>query len=278
MTAEDSATGPLNGRGRSWSAIIPQRFFRTWELLYLLTARELKLRYQDTILGFVWSVLKPLMLGLVLYVIFSHVARIATNGMPLQLVILPALFAWTWFSSSMIMSAPAIANNGNLIKKVHFPRYVLPFSTIANNMVHFLLTIPIIMIFVLATGRHPNYTWLIGIPILTVLELLLLMGAVLFVSAVDVYFRDLEHLLEVFLNFAFYATPIIYQLSNLGKYQNLALINPMASLIEAWRNLLVLNQLPSLLDIWPCLAGTVAAVLIGSFVFGRLEKGFADAV
>ncbi len=229
-------------------------------------------------LGFVWSVIKPLLLGLVLYVIFSHVGRIPTHGMPLKLVILPAIFPWTWFSASVIMAAPAIANNGNLIKKVHFPRYVLPFSTIANNMVHFLLTIPIIMVFVLATGRQPNWTWLVGIPMLTLLELLLLMGTVLFVSAIDVYFRDLEHLLEVLLNLAFYATPIIYQLSNLGKYQKVALINPMTSLIEAWRNLFALNQLPSPMDIWPCVAWTVAAVLIGSFVFGRLEKGFADAL
>jgi lipopolysaccharide transport system permease protein len=223
-------------------------------------------------------VIKPLLLGLVLYVIFSHVARIQTGNIPLQLVILPALFPWSWFQTSALMATPAIANNGNLIKKVHFPRYVLPFATVANNMVHFLLTIPIIMIFILGSGRQPNYTWLIGIPILALLQLLLLMGVVLFVSAIDVYFRDLEHLMEVFLNLAFYATPIIYPLSTLGKYQNIALINPMASLIEAWRNLFVLNQLPTPMDIWPCVAWTVAAVLIGSFIFGRLEKGFADVL
>jgi lipopolysaccharide transport system permease protein len=176
------------------------------------------------------------------------------------------------------MAAPAIANNGNLIKKVHFPRYVLPFSTVANNMVHFLLTIPIIMIFILASGRQPNYTWLIGIPVLALVELVLLLGVVLFISAIDVYFRDLEHLLEVLLNLAFYMTPIIYPLSTLGRYQNVALLNPMASLIEAWRNLFVRNELPTPMDLWPCLVGMAAAVLIGSFVFGRLERGFADAL
>jgi lipopolysaccharide transport system permease protein len=247
-------------------------------LLFLLTARELKLKYQDTVLGFVWSVIKPLLLGLVLYVILSNVARIQTGDIPLQLVILPALFPWSWFQTSTLMATPSIANNGNLIKKVHFPRYVLPFSTVANNMVHFLLTIPIILIFILASGRQPNYTWLIGIPLLTLVELVLLMGVVLFVSAVDVYFRDLEHLVEVFLNLAFYMTPIIYPLSTLGKYQNVALLNPMAVLVEAWRNLFVRNELPSLVDLWPCLAVTAAAVLIGSFVFGRLEKGFADVL
>ena len=246
-------------------------------MLFLLTARELKLKYQDTVLGFVWSVIKPLLLGLVLYVILSHVAKIQTD-IPYQLVLLPALFPWSWFQTSALMATPAIANNGNLIKKVHFPRYVLPFATVANNMVHFLLTIPIIMIIVLVSGFRPNYTWLIGVPLLTLVELVLLLGTVLIVSAIDVYFRDLEHLLDVFLNLAFYMTPIIYPISALGRYRNVALINPMASLIEAWRNLFARNELPTPVDLWPCIVFAVAAILVGSFVFGRLEKGFADVL
>jgi lipopolysaccharide transport system permease protein len=222
-------------------------------------------------------VIKPLLLGLVLYVILSHVAKVQAD-IPYQLVLLPALFPWSWFQVSALMAAPAIASNGNLIKKVHFPRYVLPFATVANNMVHFLLTIPIIMIIVLVSGRHPNYTWLIGIPLLTLVELVLLLGTVLIVSAIDVYFRDLEHLLDVFLNLAFYMSPVIYPISALGRYRNVALINPMASLIEAWRDVFARNELPTLLDLWPCLVFAVAAALVGSFVFGRLEEGFADVL
>jgi len=257
--------------------IVIARYRRTWELLFLLTARDLKLRYQDTVLGFVWSIIKPLLLGAVLYFILSNFTKIQTD-IPYQLVLLPALFPWSWFQTSALMATPAIASNGTLIKKVHFPRYVLPFSIVANNMVHFLLTIPIITIFVVASGRTPNFTWLIGIPLLTFLELALLLGTVLILSSLDVYFRDLEHLTDVFLNLAFYMTPIIYTLSFAGKYRNLLLVNPMASLVEAWRDLFVYNRLPTPVDLWPCLAGTVAALLIGSFLFGRLEKGFADAL
>lgn len=221
--------------------------------------------------------LKPLLLGAVLYFVLSRLARIHTD-VPYQLVLLPALFPWAWFQTSALMAAPVIAHNGNLIKKVHFPRYVLPFSTVANNMVHFVLTLPIITIFVVASGRHPSPNWLIGIPLLTLVELALLMGTVLIVSSIDVYFRDLEHLMDVFLNLLFYMTPIIYPLSMAGRYRKLLLANPMASLIESWRNLFVHNSLPGPLDLWPCLVFTVAAVLIGSFVFGRLERGFADAL
>ncbi len=196
-----------------------------------------------------------------------------------HLVLLSALFPWIWFQTSVLLAAPVIAHNGNLIKKVHFPRYVLPFSTVANNMVHFLLTIPILAIFVVASGYRPSATWLIGIPVLTVMELALLMGVVLFISSLDVYFRDLEHLVEVFLNLWFYVTPILYPLDMVPEsYKNLLLINPLASLIEAWRQMFIDNALPGVTDLWPCLLFTIAALAIGSGVFRRLERGFADAL
>jgi ABC-type polysaccharide/polyol phosphate export permease len=260
------------------AAIALQRFLRTWELLYLLTARELKLRYQDTILGFVWSVLKPLLLALVLYFALKQVVRIQVKDY--QLVLISALFPWAWFQTSVLLAAPVITHNGNLIKKIHFPRYVLPFAVVTNNMVHFLLALPVIAIFVVGSGYRPSTAWLIGIPVLALVELVLLMGVVLFISSLNVYFRDLEHLVEVFLNLLFYATPIIYplSLSKAHHYKNLLLINPLTSLIEAWRELFMYNKVPGLEALWPCLVFTIIAVAIGSIVFGRLERGFADAL
>jgi lipopolysaccharide transport system permease protein len=258
------------------AAIALGRFRRTWELLYLLTARELKLRYQDTVLGFVWSLLKPLLLGLVLYFALKKVARIDVKDY--QLVLISALFPWAWFQTSVLLAAPVISHNGNLIKKVHFPRYVLPFAVVTNNMVHFLLALPIITLFVVASGYRPSATWLVGIPVLTLVELVLLMGVVLIISSLNVYLRDLEHLVEVCLNLMFYVTPIIYPLSKAHHYKNLLLVNPLASLIEAWRDLFMNNKLPGIEALWPCLVFTVIAVAIGSSVFGRLERGFADAL
>jgi lipopolysaccharide transport system permease protein len=259
------------------AAIALGRFRRTWELLYLLTARELKLRYQDTVLGFVWSVLKPLLLGLVLYFALKQVVRIDVKDY--QLVLISALFPWAWFQTSVLLAAPVISHNGNLIKKVHFPRYVLPFAVVTNNMVHFLLAVPVIAVFIIGSGYRPTAAWLIGIPVLTLVELVLLMGIVLFISSLNVYLRDLEHLVEVFLNLMFYVTPIIYPLEKVpDKYQNLLRINPLASLIEAWRELFMNNTIPGVEALWPCLVFTVIAVAIGSSVFGRLERGFADAL
>jgi lipopolysaccharide transport system permease protein len=249
---------------------------RTWELLYLLTLRDLKLRYQDTALGLLWSLMKPLALGAVLYVALSTFVRIDVDDY--HLVLLTALFPWVWFQTSVLLATPAFAANGALLKKVPFPRVVLPFSTVLNGGVHFLLTIPILIILLAVSGRHPNATWIIGIPLLALLQLALLMGVIMVLASVDVFFRDLEHLTEVLLNLLFYVTPILYPLSLVpDRWEPVLLINPLTSLIEAWRDLFMNNALPGA-DLWPALVFTAAALVFGRETFRRLEPGFADAL
>jgi len=249
---------------------------RTWELLLLLTFRDLKLRYQDTALGFVWSLLKPLLLGGVLYLALKRIARFDIPDY--HLFLLSALFPWTWFSASVMLATPSFAHNGNLIKKVRFPRFVLPFSVVANNMVHFLLSIPILLLFILATGGRPSPVWLVGIPLLTLVQLGLLMGIVLLLASLDVFFRDLEHLMEVFLNLWFYVTPILYPLSMVPtRLKPLYFMNPMSPLIEAWRKLFVENTLPGP-ELWASIAFVAAALTLGAGAFRRLEGSFADAL
>jgi lipopolysaccharide transport system permease protein len=249
---------------------------RTWELLLLLTFRDLKLRYQDTALGFVWSLVKPLLLGAVLYLALRRIARFDIPDY--HLFLLSALFPWFWFQTSIMLAAPAFAHNGNLIKKVHFPRFVLPFSVVANNMVHFLLSIPVLLLFILASGERPSLVWLVGIPLLTLVQLALLLGIVLLVSSLDVFFRDLEHLTEVFLNLWFYMTPILYPLDWVpDNLKPLYLINPMSPLTEAWRKLFIENTLPGP-ELWISIAFAAAALALGAGAFRRLEGGFADAL
>lgn len=245
-------------------------------MLYLLTLRDLKLRYQDTALGFLWSLVKPLALGAVLYVALSKFVRIQVEDY--HLVLLTGLFPWIWFQSSVLLATPAFAANGALIKKVPFPRYVLPFSTIVNNGLHFLLTIPILIILLGISGHYPNATWLAGIPLLALVQLTLLMGVALLLSSFDVFFRDLEHLIEVFLSLLFYVTPIIYPLSKVPeRWQPVLHLNPLTSLIGAWRDLFLHNALPGA-DLWPALLFALGAIIIGGEFFRRLEPGFADAL
>ena len=220
--------------------------------------------------------MKPLALGAVLFVALKHFVRIEVENY--HLVLLTALFPWVWFQTSVLLGTPSFAANGTLLKKVPFPRMVLPFATILNSGIHFLLAIPIVIGLLAFSGKHPNATWIVGVPILAAVQLALLMGVVLLIASVNVFFRDLEHLVEVLLNLTFYATPILYPLSRVpDDWKPLLLVNPLTSLIEAWRELFTNNTLPGA-DLWPALVFTLGAMVVGSLVFQRLEPEFADAL
>jgi ABC-type polysaccharide/polyol phosphate export permease len=250
---------------------------RAYELLYLLTFRELKLRYQDTIFGYLWSLVRPLLQGVVLFVVLSKFIRIDVPDY--GLVLLAGLFPWTWFQTSLVMAVSSFAGNGALIKKVYFPRFVLPLATVMNNGVQFALSIPVLLVLLAWQGFTPDWTWLVGIPYLLAVQALLIMGIVLFIASLDVYFRDLEHLTDVFVGLIwFYLTPVIYPLAIVPeKYHAWVLLNPMASLIEAWRDLFLANQLPGA-DLWPALAFAAGMAALGTFSFKQMEGGFADAL
>jgi ABC-type polysaccharide/polyol phosphate export permease len=196
-----------------------------------------------------------------------------------HLVLLAGLFPWTWFQVSLVLAVGSFAGNGPLIKKVYFPRFVLPLATVMNNGVQYALSIPVLVLLLLVSGYTPNWTWLVGIPYLLLVEAVLIMGVVLFIASIDVYFRDLEHLTDVFVGLIwFYLTPVIYPLSLVPeKYHNWVLLNPMASLIEGWRDLFLHNQLPGA-DMWPALAFAAGTAALGSLSFRGLQGGFADAL
>lgn len=196
-----------------------------------------------------------------------------------HLVLLAGLFPWTWFQVSLMLAVSSFAGNGALIKKVYFPRFVLPLATVLNNGIQYTFSIPVLVLLLLVGGYTPNWTWIIGIPYLLLVEAVLIMGIVLLIASLDVYFRDLEHLTEVFVGLIwFYLTPVIYPLSIVpAKYHDLVLLNPMASLIEGWRQLFLRNQLPGA-DMWPALVFAAAIAGLGSLSFNRMQGGFADAL
>lgn len=212
-----------------------------------------------------------------LYVVLSKFIRIDVEDY--GLVLLAALFPWTWFQTSLVTAVGSFSGNGALIKKVHFPRFVLPFATVANNGAQFALSLPVLTGLLLFSGYTPSWTWLIGIPYLLAVQALLIMGIVLFIASLNVYFRDLEHLTDVFVGLIwFYLTPVIYPMDIVpDEYHKWMMLNPMTSLVEGWRDVFLNNQIPGL-ELWPALAFATGAAALGTFSFQRLEGGFADAL
>ena len=148
-----------------------------------------------------------------------------------------------------------------------------------NNGVQYGLAIPVLLVLLAIEGYAPSWTWLVGIPYLLAVQALLIMGIVLFIASIDVFFRDLEHLTDVFVGLIwFYMTPVIYPLSIVpDRYEAWLLVNPMTSLIEGWRDLFLRNQIPGL-ELWPALVFAAGIAALGTFSFRKLEGGFADAL
>jgi ABC-type polysaccharide/polyol phosphate export permease len=148
-----------------------------------------------------------------------------------------------------------------------------------NNGVQYALSIPVLLVLLAIEGYAPSWTWIIGIPYLLAVQSLLIMGIVLFIASLNVYFRDLEHLTDVFVGLIwFYLTPVIYPLEIVpDPYHDWLLVNPMTALVEGWRDLFLRNQIPGA-ELWPALVFAAGVAAIGSFSFRKLEGGFADAL
>ena len=244
------------------------------QLLHALTIRDLKLRYQGSIFGWAWSMLRPLALGAILSFALGKVLGTGIGAV----FLLCGLFPWFWFQGSVQVSTTTFVGNGGLLKKVRFPREVLPVSVVLGQTLQFALALPVLLAFVIAAGDNPAWSWLPGLPLLFVVQLALILGLSLLLASVTVFFRDLEHLVEVGLTLVFYGTPILYDIDRMPPgYDWMIWLNPLAPLMEGWRDVLLRGDLPGI-NLAASAALAVAFMAIGWFSFRRLEDSFADVV
>ncbi|MFX0195944.1 MAG: ABC transporter permease [Candidatus Hodarchaeota archaeon] len=216
--------------------IIDREVKRKKDLLLLLTKKEVTLKYKRTVLGILWSLLNPLILGLVLFIAFTIFLRFHMENYTFFL--LSALFPWTWFSTSVTISSGTLIANIQLVKKVRFPRYFLVLATVLTHLVNFLFSLPVIVALAYYYGKGPSIIWLLGIPILIVLQFMATTGISLMVSILNAYFRDMEYIIAVFVNLLFWMTPIVYPLDMVpAAYRLYLAINPLTYLITAWRDI-----------------------------------------
>lgn len=249
---------------------------RGWDLLFALTTRELVLRYRGTLLGYAWWVARPLALGLLLWFAMRKVLAVEVEHYPL--FIMTGLFPWFWFSSAVSESAGVLVAHAPLVKKVVFARAILPLSSATGNAAQFILTLPVLIIFILVGGIDPEPIWLIGIPFLVILQFALTVGIGLMLSALNVFFRDIGPLVDVALTMLFYASAVIFPLDQVPDgMRPLLLLNPLTSLMEGWRSVLLDGALPGG-EILSAVALTTAALVAGAITFRSLERHVADAL
>jgi lipopolysaccharide transport system permease protein len=257
-----------------------RQLLRHRALIQSLVARELKARYRGSVLGVVWSFLNPLLLLLIYTFVFSVVVPGGSRQIEhFPLFLFCGILPWTWFSSSLLESANVLIAGGGLLRKVLFPAEVLPIVTVLAGLVHFALGLPILIAFIVyeRVPITPDVLWL---PLVVADQLLLTIGLALLVSSLTVHFRDLRDLLSNLLTLAFWATPIVYPLSQAPDWARpLLLLNPFTHLAVAYQEVLVV---PGPFTGWPRLIGiglvSAAICAIGYVVFDRLRDTFAEEV
>src|SRR5271157_1498686 len=231
------------------------------ELIWALALKELKVRYKRSVLGFLWALLNPALLMLVLTAVFASVMKFPIPHYPVFL--LCVLLPWTFFSQALAYGTESIVSNGDLIKKVSLPKTVFPIAALVSNLINLLLSlIPLALLVPIL--RHPFYwTWLyLPVPMLALA--IFTLGAMFFFAAANVYYRDVSHILQVVLSAWFYVTPIIFPLDFIPeKYRWIFKLNPLIYVINGFRLAVYYGQLPHLQSIAASFACAFLMLFIG---------------
>ena len=246
------------------------------DLITVLTQKEIKVRYKSSVFGYLWSIGHPLAFAFVFFIAFKVVMKIQMEDYALFLI--AGLFPWQWFANSVNVSPAIFLGNASIIKKVNFPRNIIPLTAVLQDMIHFVLSIPVIVLFMFIYHKSPNFSWLYGIPLLLGIQFLMIYGISLIVASINLFFRDLERLTGIFITLLFYFTPIIYPETMIPeKYKTLINLNPLAPLMISWRNLFLNGQLdPASLIV--SLAYSIFAFILGYLIYKKLSWKFAEVL
>ena len=242
------------------------------ELVWALAMKELRIRYKRSSLGFLWALLNPLLMMVILTVVFSTVMRIPVKNYAVFLI--SALLPWTFFSQALTYSAESIVGNGELLKKVAVPKAVFPVAAVISNAINFGLSLlPLAVI--LAALRFPFHVTWVFVPIAFIALLLFTMGCAFVLSAANVYFRDVSHIVQLLLTAWFYVSPVIYSLDFVpSRFQPLFHLNPMLYMLNGFRDPIYYGSVPSLGLISASLGVGAVALLVGYAIFARHQDSF----
>ena len=263
---------------KGWISLKLKELWEYRELLYFLTWRDIKVRYKQTVLGAAWAIIQPFFTMVVFSLFFGRLAKIPSDGIPYPIFSYAALVPWTFFASGLSMSSNSLVGSANLIKKVYFPRLVIPISSVLSGVVDFVLAFIVLLGMMLYYGIVPtmNVLWL---PLLLLLALTTSLGVGLWLSALNVQFRDVRYTVPFLTQFWMFATPIAYPSSLLQEpWRTLYGLNPMVGVVDGFRWALVGTATrPGSIILVSSLAA-LALLVSGAFYFRRMEKTFADVV
>ena len=259
-----------------WTSLKLNELWEYRELVYFLTWRDIKVRYKQTVLGAGWAIIQPFMTMVVFSLFFGSLAKIPSDGIPYPVFSFTALVPWTFFSNGLSQASNSLVGNANLIQKVYFPRLAAPLAAVLAGFVDFVLASIVLLGIMFFYGIVPtaNIIWL---PFFLILVVITSLGVSLWLSAMQVQFRDVRYLVPFLTQLWLFATPVAYPSSLLSEpWRTLYGINPMTGVIEGFRwALLGTNTAPGPIIIISSLVA-LALLVSGAFYFRKMERTFAD--
>ena len=263
---------------KGWVSLNLRSLWEYRELLYFLTWRDIKVRYKQTALGAAWAILQPTATMLIFSLFFGRLVKVPSDGVPYPLFAFTALVPWTFFANGLNQSSNSLIASANLLKKVYFPRLAIPVATVLAGVVDFILAFAVLLLLMAYYRVSPTIN-IIWTPLLLVLAFVTSLGVGLWMSALNVKYRDVRYVVPFLLQIWFFSTPVAYPSSLLSEpWRTIYSLNPMVGVVEGFRwALLGTKTAPGLMLI----ASAVASVLIlisGAFYFRYMEKTFADVV
>lgn len=266
------------GFNKDYRRIVMKFIKELWQyrdMIVSLVRRDLKSRYKGSILGFFWMFLNPLLQLCVYTIVFSTI--LPNNIDKFYLFLFVALVPWLFFSTCLSDGTVVIFAQQDMIKKIYFPREVLPISFTISQFVNMLLSFIVIFVVVFISGVKVNAIALLYLPIIMVIEFILCLGISFLVSALTVYFRDLQHVLGIISMAWMYLTPIIYPVEFVPeKYLSIFYLNPMTAITIAYRDILYYGRIPEMFTLVNALILGVVILIIGKISFTKLQRGFAE--
>lgn len=245
------------------------------QMIRSLVRKDLRGRYKGSFLGFLWTFINPLLQLLVYNMVFSVILRTGIEKYYLFLFV--ALIPWIFFSAAITGGSVSIIMQKDLVKKIYFPREVIPISYVTSCFVNMLLSFVVVFAVVFVAGVRPSVQALLCLPVIMIVEYMLALGIAMITSAITVYFRDMEHILGIVAMAWMYLTPVVYDESMCPeKYIKLFHINPMTSIIMAYRDILYYGKVPEMRTLAEAVVLGAVCLVVGSVVFVRLKKHFAE--
>ena len=244
------------------------------ELLKTNIKKEIRGKYKGSWLGVLWTFLNPLLMLAVYALVFPYILRVDVDNYTIFMIV--ALIPWNFFTTAIQTGTGSVVANGNILKKVYFPREIIPISITTSQLVNFLITCIIMAVFIIFSGVGFSIH-LLYFPLLVFILYILTLGITFILSALTVFVRDVAHFVSVILMLGFYATPIVYLGEMIpDKFQLFLKLNPMAQLVEAYRAILYYHQVPDMkmLTLWGI--GSFLILVFGYMIFKKLEKSFVE--